>query len=246
MLYFVQTWARVNTWMLTTVLFAGLLAGCSTTPFEGELSYKRVFNFSQGDQLGWSAGFADYPSDTDADYMMAFEVRDLPAEAGEGKALYLASMNRSDDVFMFLKREIGELKPSTAYELTFSVKLASDAGSGCAGIGGAPGESVYLKAGASAVEPVVVEEDRFYTVNVDKGQQASGGRDAVVIGDVANGVGCEANTGYRMIERNNRRSPLTARTDAAGKLWIFVGTDSGYEGLTALYFTSIEVTIVEA
>jgi len=36
---------------------------------------------------------------------------------------------------------------------------------------------------------------------------------------------------------------LTATTDGSGKLWVFVGTDSGFEGLTALYFSTVDVSL---
>ena len=36
---------------------------------------------------------------------------------------------------------------------------------------------------------------------------------------------------------------LTARTDGAGTLWVFVGTDSGFEGATAVYYSRIEIKL---
>jgi hypothetical protein len=35
------------------------------------------------------------------------------------------------------------------------------------------------------------------------------------------------------------------KTDAQGNLWVIVGTDSGFEGTTAVYFQSINVRLVE-
>jgi hypothetical protein len=34
-----------------------------------------------------------------------------------------------------------------------------------------------------------------------------------------------------------------ASTDADGNLWLIAGTDSGFEGLTTVYFTQIDVTL---
>jgi hypothetical protein len=36
---------------------------------------------------------------------------------------------------------------------------------------------------------------------------------------------------------------FTAQADAEGNLWLLVGTDSGFEGLTALYFQQIDVRL---
>jgi hypothetical protein len=151
-------------------------------------------------------------------------------------------MNRSDDMFMYLKRHIsGEdgLKPNQAYELSFKIVFASNAASGCVGVGGAPGESVYLKAGASADEPVsVLGPGSALTVNIDKGQQAAGGRDAGVAGNIANGRPCEGmEQPYVRVERSYTHGVV--RTDNRGALWLVVGTDSGFEGLTGLYYETI-------
>jgi len=39
----------------------------------------------------------------------------------------------------------------------------------------------------------------------------------------------------------NERIPLYS--DGQGRVWVFVGTDSGYEGLTSLYYKSIEIAL---
>ena len=36
---------------------------------------------------------------------------------------------------------------------------------------------------------------------------------------------------------------LTAATDESGTLWVFVGTDSGFEGATTLYYNTIDVQV---
>jgi hypothetical protein len=106
-------------------------------------------------------------------------------------------MNHSDDLFMFLKRRLGTddgVVPGQEYRVMFTTVFASNAPSGALGIGGSPGESVYLKAGASMVEPEVYldSETGYYLMNVDKGSGNSGnGTAASVIGDIANGLSAE-------------------------------------------------------
>lgn len=227
-------------------LLAGVAAGCSSTALEGEVAFRRSFSFGDGAKDGWEAGFADYPSDlAEVDYGLVFEARELPPELGPGRGLYLAGVNHSDDLFMFLKREIDGLAPNTTYDVRLRVMVASNAPSGCAGAGGAPGESVYLKVGASTREPVVEVKDRFHTLSVDKGDQAGGGRNAVVVGDVANGSPCAVslNAPYKLLARDNDAQPVTVSSDDDGRLWVFVGTESGFEGTTSLYYTAIEVKV---
>lgn len=238
--------ASPRRWLLLAALVAAVATGCTSSPTEGDMSFSHSFNFTQGDRAGWSAGLTDFPGDSAGiGYAFTFGVRDLPAEIGTGKGLYLSSMNRSDDLFMFLKREITGLKPKGSYHVTLKVKLASNAHNGCVGVGGAPGESVYLKTGASTAEPVGVTRGDETVLSVDKGQQSTSGRNAVVAGDVANGLPCDGTAVYRVIERSNQRKPISVTADAAGKLWVFVGTDSAFEGLTSLYYTQIEVAVVE-
>ena len=222
-----------------------VLAGCAESPTEADGELEMIFSFEESRE-GWEGSFADYPtSKTAADLELVFDRRPLPEDIGaEGEALFLAGLNQSDDLFMFLKRRLDGLEPNTTYAITFTLEVASNAPSGCVGIGGAPGESVFMKAGAARVEPEAVVEGDDYRLNIDKGNQASGGENAVPIGHIANGAEqCTGDVPYRMITLTNRDAPFVIATDNAGVLWLLVGTDSGFEGKTALYYDTIEVRL---
>jgi hypothetical protein len=202
-------------------------------------------DFSRGSN-GWLAGFTDYSLQT-GDLRFVAELRPLPDEVDAARSgFYVQSMNRSDDVFMFLKKALGTedgLAPDQAYRVSLDIRFASNAPSGCVGIGGAPGESVYVKAGAAIDEPVAsVDGGGYVRLAADKGQQASGGKDAAVIGNVANGTPCEGSMHpYATVAR---QASFTVQTDHRGSLWLLVGTDSGFEGLTGLYYQSLTARIV--
>lgn len=202
-----------------------------------------TFDFSEGDQE-FVAGFSDY-SEVTGDMELDSDVEALPAELGGGTGFMLQGHNRSDDLFMYLSREVGAdqgLVPGQAYEIGFEMVLGSNAQVGCFGIGGAPAESVYLKAGAAPFEPVVSLEGGDYVINVDKNNQSQGGPHLSVAGDIANGDECGEDELYREIERSHvHDTPVTA--DEEGRLWLMVGTDSGFEGLTRLYYLSLQVTL---
>ncbi|MEW4570897.1 dockerin type I domain-containing protein [Tautonia sp. JC769] len=205
------------------------------------------FDFAQGDQ-GWQADFSDLPVDPDPIFELDSGIRPLPPEVGDGTGFLLQGHNRSDDLFMFLKRKLGTadgVLPHQAYEARFTITVASDAPSGAFGIGGAPGESVYLKAGASAVEPLPVAADGEVWLNVDKGQQSQGGAAASVVGTIANGqepVESGPQPYASLTFEHTHAVPV--RADAEGNLWLLVGTDSAFEGLTALYYQKIDVELV--
>jgi hypothetical protein len=116
------------------------------------------------------------------------------------------------------------------------------------GVGGAPGEAVTLKVGATPSEPRVVQEAGVLRINVDKGAQEQGGEDATVAGNIANGVDCEEvedlnSSGFVSVQRVQIHNELVT-ANALGEIWLLVGTDSGFEGLTRLYYRRIDVELV--
>lgn len=231
---------RFPGWLMVPVV---VLAGCDSTGPEDRTEW--TFDLLQGDQ-GWVAGFADYPVGSDEELTLVAERRSLPESLGElGEALYIAGMNRPDDLFMFLKRRLDGLEPDHTYLLTMRVEMATNAPSGCAGVGGSPGESVHVKAGGAPMEPApqVVPEagTDMWRMNVDKGQQAAGGEHARVIGNVGNGLTDCLEAPYRRKILTGDDIPVTSAGD--GSLWLLVGTDSGFEGLTALYYLRVAVTL---
>ncbi|HYE21509.1 MAG TPA: hypothetical protein VEA69_23885 [Tepidisphaeraceae bacterium] len=205
------------------------------------------YSFATGRSLGWRAGFSDYPIGEDAKHQLEEGHADLPAPVGPGKGFMLSGMNHPDDLFMFLKRQLGAaqgLKPNTEYVLRIGATFASDAPSGTFGIGGAAGDSVYVKIGATTIEPrrttSPVAFDPNWRMNIDKPDQAQNGRDTTVAGTVANGNAPDAPHTYKSLTRTQIH-PTRVKTDAAGNLWVIVGTDSGFEGVTRLYYQSIQI-----
>lgn len=204
-----------------------------------------VFEFRRGLE-GWSGGFADLPADEVKGELfdLRFARVRLPAYLGRrDRGLLLAGTNRSDDLVMFVKRKITGLAPTTRYAVRYHLRLATNAGAGCVGIGGAPGESVYVKAGASTREPVPVNQNGTLRLPIDIGNQSQGGQDAKVLGDIAApALGCDGER-FALITRDGSDQPVFPLTDRSGNLWLFVGFDSGYEGRTEVILDRIAVQI---
>jgi hypothetical protein len=214
-------------------------------------SIRKSFDFSRGAQ-GWQAGFADYPAGEEEFFELDSGIRPLPAELGPGTGFFIQGNNHSDDLFMFLRRRLGRadgVRPNQAYQLRLTIEFGSHAPTGCAGIGGAPGESVFLKAGASSRRPTAAPaEDGLLRMNVDKGDQAFGGTSASVVGNVANGVPCEEALGQEnppwvSLQRVHVHE-FYIRANSSGEIWLVLGTDSGFEGLSAFYFQRIEAQLI--
>ena len=51
------------------------------------------------------------------------------------------------------------------------------------------------------------------------------------------------NTPYRVITRDNLGNPLRITTNDQGRLWLFIGTESDYEGTTELYYDNLRVLL---
>ena len=227
------------------MVFAVLLVGCSA---KYEQTYRFNYTFDEN-QEGWVTGFADLPADYDPDL---FELdsgwSELPSGL-EGSAIYLSGHNRSDDLFMYLQQHITGLRPETTYRVDFSVDLASNTPAGMMGIGGSPGESVYIKTGAVNREPALVTDDiDWLRLNIDKGNQATEGEDMINLGTIANpNIDLETFTGdeYAIMNLNNQMIPFTVTSGKDGSIWVLVGSDSGFEGETTLYYDAIEIHFTE-
>ena len=112
------------------------------------------FDFSfETDADGWVVAFADLPEDYDQSiYELDGGHRALP-DSLDGAGIFVQGHNRSDDLFMYLTRRVDGLIPAASYTVSATVDLATNAALASVGIGGSPGSSVYVKAGASTAEP---------------------------------------------------------------------------------------------
>lgn len=227
---------------LATSLLVLLVAGCSS---DDRTTRRVTFDFAEGPQ-GWIGGFADYPVGAEDAYELAADYRALPPSFGLRSALYLSGFNQSDDLFMYYKRRVTGLKADHAYQVRFLVEIATEAPSGCSGIGGAPGESVYVKAGGATEEPLAVANgDGFYEMNLDKGVQGNPGDQALLLGDISTGRPCGEGVGFELKSLASGADVLTVTSDGSGAAWLLVGTDSGYEGRTNLYYTRVDADFME-
>ena len=224
-------------------------AGTSTTT-TGTDAVVLEYGFVGGSD-GWASEVSDFSDQTRPENVLS-ETGVTPPGVDEGEGFFhLAADNRSDDLFQYMFRQVGSsdgLEPDTAYRISFEVVFASNAPTGCVGIGGAPGESVWMKVGAALDQPVPVNEDGETRLAVDKGGQSEGGEAAEVAGVIANGIPCEEAlaqdpTPYAMVTLSHTLSE-TVTTDSDGALWLFVGVDSGFEGRTSIYYDGVTVTLM--
>lgn len=224
------------------------LAGCSdpstpTTDPSIDPVVDLTFDFSN-DALGWQGTFADYPLGAEEHFELDLGHRPLPASLDPSRrGMFFAGMNHSDDLLAVMWRRIDGLTPDADYRATFQVTFASDAPRNCAGVGGAPGESVFVKAALVPAEPDrTIDDQGMHRLTVDIGNQGDPGRFSQVLGNVAT---TNPDCGNRVFEFKTLRSeaPLELSADANGGLWVLVAADSGFEGFSTLSFTRVEVRL---
>ena len=198
-----------------------------------------TYTFEEGSE-GWAHGFADLPVDADPEfYQLLGEWGPLPGEL-TGSGYRLTGDNHSDDLFMFIKLRVDGLVPGASYDVAFTIDMATSVPEGLMGIGGSPGESVYLKAGVVAVEPISVEDaGGFLRLNIDKGQQSQGGQDMIVLGHIAYPEGDTTGEEWRIKHFDNGGQSFQTTASADGSLWLIVGIESGFEGLTDITFDTV-------
>lgn len=204
-------------------------------------------HFATGEH-GWSAFFVDHPPGVEEDWDMAAGLRPLPEELGTtDTGFMITGDNHSDDLGMALKKRLGPedgIVAGQTYWVEFAITFASNAPDGAIGVGGSPGSGVYLKAGASAIEPEPVLEaaTQHLRPNVNVGFQSLGGPAATVSGNIENGRDANLPAQFVTLTRQHRhRYPVRAGDD--GSLWLLVLTDSAFEGPTTLYYQRIQATL---
>jgi hypothetical protein len=244
---------------MTVLLTLGVLAACgagdgaatTTTTTTGPPGSIVITSDFRAGSDGWASDVSDFSEATRPEDFLSQTGEAPPDFDARDGYFRLAASNRSDDLFMYMRRPLtmsDGLSANTSYEIGYEVEFLSDAPSGCAGIGGAPGESVWMKVGASPEEPVPLGENGEFRLSVDKGGQSEGGEAAEVAGVIANGISCEIAlqqnpAPYVLVTlRHTLDDPVTSAAD--GSLWAFVGTDSGFEGRTSIYYDRIQIVLV--
>jgi len=238
--------------LITGFLLATLLSACGGgTLYVGSPppSNTKTINVDFNTEAeGWSAGFADYPAGQETFYELASSHATLPALLGQDrKGIKISGNNHSDDLFMFITKKFTGFEPNTRYEIDLEVTIGTNVHSGCSGVGGSPGDSVYVKAGAAKVEPKAVNDGTgFYLLNIDKSNQAAGGSDVMAIGNIGNGLDCDnTDETYRKKTLKSEAGKFTTYSNANGAIWIIFGTDSGFEGPTTIYFVDAAAKVTK-
>ncbi|MFW5865104.1 MAG: hypothetical protein ACOCUE_03475 [Candidatus Izemoplasmataceae bacterium] len=159
--------------------------------------------------------------------------------------LFLSSLNTSDDVLMILHKKLDTtngLHPNTTYQIQVNFDIYTNVAANQVGVGGAPGEGLFVKAGATNRLPSnhLTNANQFVDVNFFQNNQGGDAVDFKTIGNIAK----EHSTDDSW-ELKSFTHTLMATTNEFGELWIVFGTDSGFEGTTSIYYTNVMIRLNE-
>lgn len=214
---------------------------------EEQFSQQLIFSFERRMQ-GFTSVFADLPANWDQPtYQLDFRREPVPPPINDFHGLRLTGHNSSDDLIMLAKAPVHGLLPGAIYRVEMDVDIATNVPYGCSGVGGSPGESVYVKLGAAGIEPIASVDpvDNWLRLNIDIGDQSEDGAHARVAGNVANSQPCEGSgvADWELKTLTTQGQTMLITTSNQGVLWVFAGTDSAFEGLSQYYILALRVRL---
>jgi hypothetical protein len=223
---------------LFSILLSLIATSCAMQD-EDAISIKtNTFDFNDGEN-GWKHGFSQYSITGDsAEAELKYAYADKPPSLPEGKSLMLSGKS-SSELFMFIKKELTDLRPETDYTITLNVEVASSAASQS---NNPVSPSVFLKVGAVSYEPQTFKTADKVLINVDKGAEDEDGSEMLNIGNIIGANSFDYNLTLKSSSSKNP-TPILARTDSNGSLWIIVGTDSNFQGTTTVFYSKVNVIL---
>jgi hypothetical protein len=155
------------------------------------------------------------------------------------RAIKISGNNHSDDLLSLIVRKFENLKPNTIYSVTFDIELASNVTSNSPGIGGSPDLELGV-GGLAGLPKSNIDNADYYRPNFVSLLQSRQSNETLKSAGRL-GVSPTYPTPFTLVNRNNLSDPISLKTNANGELWLMIGTDSGFEGITTLYYKSIKV-----
>lgn len=222
-------------------------AGCDLTSSKQDVTTFET-DFRSGD-TDWEPFYTGYPVSYEENMEFDHGLKPLPEPLNTSESgYYITAYNRSDNVKMLFRNRVDGLEPNTTYRARFTVRFATSVPSGCAGIGGAPGEAVKVITDASNIRPEpMIEgegEDGYYLLNIQYMGDSQQWYQNAIMGDISNSRECEDGYEYELKEVSSGLNHGTVTTNENGEAWLMFGTRSGFEGKTELYYTYFKADLI--
>jgi hypothetical protein len=219
--------------LILTVYLVSCKGNDSTLPIK---FFESTF---QQDTEDWTGDFALYKTGQQDTIAFSIGQGKIPESTDSTtRGLSVAGTNTGDSLFLFIKKKITGLDPALTYKVAYEINMVTSYPDTV----GSAGRLMYIKAGASAEEPAKVLKGNYYNVSIKKGSLAKSGTEMFYLGTAGNTLDSVA---YKSIVRTNANLAVEVRPNAAGEIWLCVGTETIYKGLIKLYYDRIYAAVGE-
>jgi hypothetical protein len=237
----------------TIFLFIALLglSSCDDPEDQNPLGIVLLSDFENGPQ-GWTPFFTNLPSDGAIAYRLGVDLKPIPSEISTGRnALQISGINRGNELFFFMKKEITNLQANRVYGLRFRIELATDTPDPLHTSGRLARaiEPAVLVAGGMAFEPGVSATAAFTGAirpnfnyrfaELSKGSRTS---DLMSLGPIHHDGHADE---FKLIRMENFNDPFRVRANGQGSLWIVFGFKITTKDEFEIYLNSIRVLFNE-
>ena len=141
------------------------------------------------------------------------------------------------------QRRVEGLAPGSQWQVALDPEILTDTPTGCPGLGGSPGSSVWVVAAASGAPIVTKTVDGEVRIDLDRGNGPQGGSQGLALGNIQGAsTDCSGNS---PVESKSFLAPRTIRAtaDAKGRIWVMVGMDLGVESQARIWIRSVRLRL---
>jgi hypothetical protein len=228
----------MKNWMVwgSLVLSTASLSACNNDDVETDTVVESDF---QENENGWTGHYALYEDAHQDSISFLSGRRRLVSPLDTTRyGFKVEGKNVEDSLFLYVKKKLSGLNPSKTYFVYYSVDLSS----GYPDTINSAGRLGSLKVGASANEPLIVKSGgaSYNGVAINKGLWNVDGKEMVVLGNLSNTA---TTPGYKLIGYNNNTKPVAVTPNTQGEIWLCVGADTRFKGITSVLFDRIKVTV---
>ncbi|MDR2907431.1 MAG: hypothetical protein LBU91_05535 [Bacteroidales bacterium] len=185
------------------------------------------------DEEGWTSHFRGYQDGCLEEDELCIIWSKLIPPMGDRGGISFSGKNYSNQLFLYIQKEVGELLPNTTYNITFNTSWVSQLGSNPA--------PTFVKVAVLNEEPFPVYED-LIKPSFDKGPIGQNSRDFNVIGRFsANPSGYPTQDDF-----HNLQNVYTGTTNLNGRLFLIIGVEPQYGHVSNIFLNTLRVVLTAA
>jgi hypothetical protein len=186
------------------------------------------------DKQGWTSHFTGFPMGCEEDYELLIKWSKLAPPLNERGGISFVGKNYSDELFLYIQKEITGLLPNTNYRVMFNMNwlhrlepLASP---------------ITIKVGAMNQEPIFSEKNFLVKASFKRGETGGDGRDFMVAGKL---VPNEFGLPFQQNLQNFDKAFLV-NTDDSGRLFLMIGVEpESRKDVENIFLKTLRVVLAE-